>query len=962
MDNVKIGDTTLRSCLKANKICNINGKILCRDGKPMQAYRQVKFGADNAISSTSDDYAMKSVKKPQKPSFAIVFNGTNEVRVTPKVEFRHMVNLDKVDNSDFMLPIAAVNAAKHKFKNTLVEFFIGKKMAFPLVNNYVTKTCSNFSFEKVMSDDDGVFYFKFASNKRVDQVLKQGFARDLIEVNANKDLKQEVIMAIPNIKDDEMSHIMVAIRVEYEWKPPLCMDCHVFGHSTEQCPKHILEKTIPILEVPDDGFTIVTKRKSKGKSGVYNQKGAATGFKINPPKKNFIYQPVQKIYVDPKASAQKNLKRWGRILWLENLLLEDKKNDDSDSEVEEETSNLKEGDFNVALNMEDTFSCSSAMNGAMCEFKDCVADIEQKAKVEWLDVGDSNSVYFNKSIKSRNLRSQIETILNYENMEVSGIKEVVSDNQLAFILGIRISVNILITQELMHGYHKQRGSPRCAFKIDIQKASNVTPTLILDEIIAFSGETEILKFIQILYRVDGDDFYEICDDLRFIMFNNPFWKPRMRTQSAGRPATESLIGGMGERVGRGGRGRRPREGNDEHVDEVNGQGNDQGCSCKEFLACNHKEYDGKGCAVVLTRWIEKMESVHDMSGCSIDQKVKYTTGLFVGKDLMWWNSQICMLSQELVVSTSRNDFKFMVISGALTDEAVRNGSIKKVKKKGNVGEPIKDRNGRDDNKRTMIVNAFATTVNPDCISVPRNVNPVNARNPTIRACYKCGLEPSGLGFRYEIEIASKQLVEIDKVIKGCKLKIKGHVFDIDLIPFGHGSFDVIIGMDWLSDNKAEIICHENVVWIPLPDGNMLRVLGGRPKEKVRFLMGDKKQEEIVVVRDFPKVFPDDLSGLPPIQEIEFRIELIHGATLVAKSPYHLAPSKLEELSGQLKELQDKVFIRPSSSPWGAPMLFIKKKDRSFRMYIDYRELNKLTVKNRYPLPRIDDLFDQLQGS
>ncbi|GKA95618.1 putative nucleotidyltransferase, ribonuclease H [Tanacetum coccineum] len=231
-----------------------------------------------------------------------------------------------------------------------------------------------------------------------------------------------------------------------------------------------------------------------------------------------------------------------------------------------------------------------------------------------------------------------------------------------------------------------------------------------------------------------------------------------------------------------------------------------------------------------------------------------------------------------------------------------------------------------------------------------------------------GLEHSDLGFRYKIEIASGQLVEIDKVIKGCKLEIEGHVFDIDLdlIPFGHGSFDVIISMDWLSNYKAEIICHEKVVRIPLPGGKVLRVLGERPEEKARLLMSakasEKKQEEIVVVRDFPEVFPDDLSGLPPIQEIEFRIELTPGATPVAKSPYRLAPSELEELSGQLKELQDKGFIRPSSSPWGAPVLFVKKKDGSFRMCIDYRELNKLTVKNRYPLPRIDDLFDQLQGS
>ncbi|GKF16390.1 hypothetical protein Tco_0061308, partial [Tanacetum coccineum] len=164
------------------------------------------------------------------------------------------------------------------------------------------------------------------------------------------------------------------------------------------------------------------------------------------------------------------------------------------------------------------------------------------------------------------------------------------------------------------------------------------------------------------------------------------------------------------------------------------------------------------------------------------------------------------------------------------------------------------------------------------------------------------------------------------------------MFDINLIPFGSGSFDVIIGMDLLSDHKAEIICHEKVVRIPILDG------------------------KIVVVRDFPDVFPDDLSGLPPIREIEFWIELVPVAMPVAKSPYRLAPSELEELSGQLKELRDKGFVRPSSSPWGAPVLFVKKKYGSFRICIDYKELNKLTIKNRYPLPMIDDLFDQLQGS
>ncbi|GJT18236.1 putative reverse transcriptase domain-containing protein [Tanacetum coccineum] len=122
------------------------------------------------------------------------------------------------------------------------------------------------------------------------------------------------------------------------------------------------------------------------------------------------------------------------------------------------------------------------------------------------------------------------------------------------------------------------------------------------------------------------------------------------------------------------------------------------------------------------------------------------------------------------------------------------------------------------------------------------------------------------------------------------------------------------------------------------------MLGERQKEKVRYLMSAKvkeqKQEEIVIVIEFLEVFPDDLSGLPPIREIKFRIELVSRAIPVVKSPYRLAPSKMEELSGQLKELQDKGFIRPSSSPWGAPVLFVKKRNGSFRMCIDYRELNR----------------------
>ncbi|GJW18321.1 putative reverse transcriptase domain-containing protein [Tanacetum coccineum] len=228
------------------------------------------------------------------------------------------------------------------------------------------------------------------------------------------------------------------------------------------------------------------------------------------------------------------------------------------------------------------------------------------------------------------------------------------------------------------------------------------------------------------------------------------------------------------------------------------------------------------------------------------------------------------------------------------------------------------------------------------------------------------ITPATLNISYEVELADGKVVITNTVLRGCTLALYNHRFKIDLLPTRLGSFDVIIGMDWLSYHRAVIDCYEKIVRIPLLNGEILEVQGERPEKDPGSLAcikaDEKKLDDIRVVRDFPEVFPDDLSGLPPVREIEFRIDLISDASPVVRSPYRLAPSEMLELSNQLKELQEKGFIRPSHSPWGAPVLFVKKKDGAMRMCIDYRELNKLTIKNRYPLPRIDDLFDQLQGA
>ncbi|GJT27235.1 putative reverse transcriptase domain-containing protein [Tanacetum coccineum] len=466
--------------------------------------------------------------------------------------------------------------------------------------------------------------------------------------------------------------------------------------------------------------------------------------------------------------------------------------------------------------------------------------------------------------------------------------------------------------------------------------------------------------------------------------------PRMRTRSAGRPAAESLGGGTGERVGRGGRGRRPREegvngnvkganrgapdfsmiiaqqlqnllpamlaqvsnrgnvGNQngnvvnenvqENVGNVLVNGNRVGCSYKEFLACNPKEYDGKGGVVVLTRWIEKMENIQDTSfAVSMswnDFKFMIIQEFYPSHEMKkleseLWNHamvraghatytdrfhELARLVSHLVTPKSRMIERYVYglapqidrmvaatepktmqkavqISCALTDEAVRNGSIKKVEKRGN-------------EERIWLL---GPSIPPTTPTMHPEGLVAHASIVIARVIWQRIIEV------YEIEIASGQLVEIDKVIKGCKLEIEGHVFDIDLIPFRYGSFDVII------------------------DGKVFRVVGERPEEKARLLMSakasDKKQKKIDVVRDFP--------------------ELIPRAMPVAKSPYRLAPSEMEELSGQLKELQDKGFIRPSSSHWGAPILFVKKKDGSFRMsgYHQLRvhedDIPKTMFRNRY---------------
>ncbi|GJR85940.1 putative reverse transcriptase domain-containing protein [Tanacetum coccineum] len=557
----------------------------------------------------------------------------------------------------------------------------------------------------------------------------------------------------------------------------------------------------------------------------------------------------------------------------------------------------------------------------------------------------------------------------------------------------------------------------------------------------------------------------------------------------------------------------------------NGNGGNNGCTFKAFQSCNPKEYDGKGGAIVLTRWIEKMENVIDNSGCAENQKVRYAASSLVNKALTWWNTQVQARGREAAMAMTWNDFKALMVeefcpsnemeklenefwnhkmvganhaaytdrfhelaklvphlvtpessrikryiaglapeirgmlratqpttiqnailrAGILTDEAVSCGTLTK----GNDKRKVVEESGKSggswkDNKKAKVGTGFVATAPPrnevansnpkcskcnthhpvngpcnvcyncqkpghyarNCWAPIRQVTPVNAvrmsNNP--RVCYECGspdhfrntcpkmnrapgqagnqlalegsrnnrsngnqvrgraynvnvnameavqdpnvvtgtfslndhfvtvlfdsgadfsfistefapllnVRPSIVNPGYVIEVADGKKVEVDRIIRDCKLELGGSLFSINLIPLGHGSFDVIVGMDWLSQHKAVIVCHEKVVEIPVEDGRILRVHGERAVGITKALKSAKEDEpklsDISVVREFEDVFPEDLSGLPPQRQVEFRIDLVPGVTPVAKSPYRLAPSEMQELSGQLQELQDKGFI------------------------------------------------------
>ena len=251
---------------------------------------------------------------------------------------------------------------------------------------------------------------------------------------------------------------------------------------------------------------------------------------------------------------------------------------------------------------------------------------------------------------------------------------------------------------------------------------------------------------------------------------------------------------------------------------------------------------------------------------------------------------------------------------------------------------------------------------------------------------RCQIETQPLEGRMRVSLPAGDPLLADIVVRDSRVLIEGQEFPADLVALDMRDFDVVLCMDWLSRHRSTLDCYKKEVKLNRPGKLEVKFRGLRRElsscmisamtaQKIlrkgcqgylAYVVETSKEgtilDDIPVVREFPDVFPDDIAGLPPEREVEFTIDLILRTEPISIPPYRMAPAELRELKAQLEEFLSKGFIRPSISPWGALVLLVKKKDGSLRLCIDYRQLNRVTIRNQYPLPKIDELFDQLQGS
>ncbi|GAU51867.1 hypothetical protein TSUD_416510 [Trifolium subterraneum] len=251
---------------------------------------------------------------------------------------------------------------------------------------------------------------------------------------------------------------------------------------------------------------------------------------------------------------------------------------------------------------------------------------------------------------------------------------------------------------------------------------------------------------------------------------------------------------------------------------------------------------------------------------------------------------------------------------------------------------------------------------------------------SVECVMRLGLSSTSLLPPMTVAVATGGKVVSKRVCQNCPVSVAGKIYHVDLICLPLKDMDIVLGMDSLSANTVYIGCAEKNLYVPIDPNaesraltpllqnthQLIQYLGAENKcFSIMFTMSSESSlspSDIPIVREYLDVFPEEINSLPPEREIEFSIDLVPGSQPISVAPYRMSPLELRELKSQLEELLQKHFIRLSVSPWGAPVLLVKKKDGTMRLCIDYHQLNKVTIKNKYPLPRIDDLLDQLRGA
>jgi hypothetical protein len=227
--------------------------------------------------------------------------------------------------------------------------------------------------------------------------------------------------------------------------------------------------------------------------------------------------------------------------------------------------------------------------------------------------------------------------------------------------------------------------------------------------------------------------------------------------------------------------------------------------------------------------------------------------------------------------------------------------------------------------------------------------------------YRLAIEPTNTPY---VISTPRGRVITKELVTHTPLNLAGKLFRTSLIVLDGKGIDAILSMSWMKRHKAQLGTVSHTVCLDsLANGVVvLQLPPSAAKHSSVHHTAAHNMEDICVAHEFPDVFPDDLTSMPPDQDVEFTIDLQPGTTPISSCPYKMTPKELAELKVQLNELMDKGFISPSSSPWGCPALFMKKKDQSLRLCVDYQPLNAVTIKNKYPLPHIDILFYQLTGA